>query len=89
VGKVSPSLCTANPLTYLEGLLSKALWKLAADQPVALLLTTWKESCDRGAALVGPSNNGLEVGHGPPNHEKRGLEPLVRCWPHHVFTRKS
>lgn len=43
----------------------------------------------RGAALAGPSNHRLEVRHVPPNHGKSGLEPLVKCWAHDVFTRKS
>lgn len=42
-----------------------------------------------GAALIGPPNHRLEVGHASPKHEKSGLEPPVKCWVHTVFIRKS
>lgn len=39
--------------------------------------------------MVSPSNHGLEVGHVPPNCEKRGLEPPAKGWAHAVFTGKA
>lgn len=90
MGNVDPSLCTGTPPPLPGGPGYKGVMETGCRQILGTSDSQPGEKDVMGrAALVGPSNRRLEVGHVPPNHGKSELEPLVKCWARDVFTGKS